>query len=63
MFSKKKIEKKKGQEMDHYQKRDKTEKSNRTGQKNKTGGYIWESNASPEIPDRRMTSDITSLPL
>ena len=38
-------------------------KSKRTRQKKKTGDRKGESDDSPEIPDRRKTSDIPSLPL
>ena len=37
-------------------------KNNRTRQKNKTGDSKVDSNDSPEIPDRRDTSDIPGLP-
>ena len=37
-------------------------KGNRTRQKNKRGDSKVESNDSPEIPDRRETSDIPGLP-
>ena len=36
--------------------------SNRTRQKNKKGDSKVESNDSPELPDRRETSDIPGLP-
>ena len=41
---------------------EKDRKSNRTRQKNKRGDSKVESNDSPEIPDRRDTSDIPGLP-
>ena len=45
------------------EKKDKTEeKRTRTGLKNKRGDSKVESNDSPEIPDRRETSDIPNLP-
>ena len=46
--------------MDLCRKNDK--KSNRTRQKNKRGDRKGESNDSPEIPNRRKTSDIPGLP-
>ena len=42
--------------------KDKDRKGNKTGQKNKGGDSKVESNDSPEIPDRRETSDIFGLP-
>ena len=48
--------------MDHQQKNDKTERARGLGRKNKRGDRKEESNDSPEIPDRRETSDIPSLP-
>ena len=48
--------------MDHSQKNDKTERARGLGRKNKRGDRKGESNDSPEIPDRRVTSDIPSLP-
>ncbi len=47
--------------MDHQQKNDKTERARGPGRKNKTGDRKGESNDSPEIPDRRITSDIPGL--
>ena len=44
------------------QKKRKDRKGNRTRQKNKRGTSKAESNDSPEIPDRRETSDIPGLP-
>ena len=45
--------------MDHQQKNDKTEIARELGRKtNKRGDRKGESNDSPEIPDRRVTSDI-----
>ena len=43
--------------LDHYQKNDKTEKARGLGRNNKRD-MKGESNDSPEIPDRRVTSDI-----
>ena len=43
-----------------YKKKDR--KSNRTWQKNERGDSKVKSNDSPEISDRRETSDILSLP-
>jgi len=37
--------------------------SNRTREKNKRGDRKEKSNDSPEIPDRRVPSDIPGLPL
>ena len=48
--------------MDHQQKNDKTETARGLGRKNKSGDRKGESNDSPEIPDRRKTSDIPGLP-
>ena len=49
--------------MDHQQKNDKTEIARELGRKqNKRGDRNGESNDSPEIPDRRVTSDIPGLP-
>ena len=49
--------------MDHQQKNDKTERARGLGRKkNKRGDRKGESNDSPEIPDRRLTSDIPGLP-
>ena len=47
--------------MDHKQINDK-KKNKRTRQKNKRGDRREESNDSPEIPDRKKTSDIPGLP-
>ena len=44
-------------------KNDKTERAKGLGRKKKRGDRKGESNASPEIPDRRVTSDIPGLPL
>ena len=50
--------------MDHQQKNEKTETERELGRKkkNKRGDRKGESNDSPEIPDRRETSDIPGLP-
>ena len=48
--------------MDQQAEKDKTEKSNKTRPKSKRGDSKVESNDSPEIPDRRETSDIPGLP-
>ena len=50
--------------MDHQQKNEKTEGARGLGRKkkNKRGDRKGESNDSPEIPDRRKTSDIPGLP-
>ena len=40
----------------------KTERGRGLGRKNKRGDRKGESNDSPEIPDRRRTSDIPGLP-
>ena len=53
---------KKVRRMDHYQKNDKTERARGLVRKTKRGDRKRESNDSPEIPDRRMTSDIPGLP-
>ena len=47
--------------MDHKQINDK-KKNKRTRQKNERGDRKEESNDSPEIPDRKKTSDIPGLP-
>ena len=44
--------------MDHQLKNDKTESARGLGRKNKRGERTGKSNDSPEIPDRRETSDI-----
>ena len=44
-------------------KKDRKGNTNRTRQKNKRGDSKVESNDSPEIPDRGVTSDIPGLPL
>ena len=48
--------------MDHQQKNYKTERARGLGRKNKRGDRKGESNDSPEIPDRRKTSDIPGFP-
>ena len=48
--------------MDHQQKNYKTERAGGPGRRNKRGDRKGESNDSPEIPDRRVTSDIPGLP-
>ena len=51
---------KKVRRMDHEQGNDKTERATMLGRR--TRDKKRESNDSPEITDRRKTSDITSLP-
>ena len=48
--------------MDHQQKNHKTERTRGLSRKNKRGNRKGDTNDSPEIPGRRMTSDIPSLP-
>ena len=48
--------------MENLQKHDKTERARGLGRKNKRGDRKVESSDSPEIPDRRGTSDIPGLP-
>ena len=48
--------------MDHQQKNDKTKRARGLGRKNKRGDRKRESNDSPEILDRRVTSDIPGHP-
>ena len=48
--------------MDHQQKNDKTERARGLGRRNKREDRKGESNDSPEIPDRRVTSDILGFP-
>ena len=52
----------KSQENGPFQKNYKTERAKGLGRKNKRGDRKGESNDSPEIPDRRETSDIPGLP-
>ena len=54
---------KKVRRMDHQLKNDKTERARGLGRKNKREDRKGKSDDSPEIPDRRMTSDIPGLPL
>ena len=44
------------------EKNDNTERAKGLGRKNKRGDRKGESNDSPKIPDRRVTSDIPGLP-
>ena len=56
------LERKKSGEWTISRKNDKTERARGLGRKNKRGDRKGESNDSPEIPDRRKTSDIPGLP-
>ena len=53
---------KKVRRMDHQLKNDKTERARGLGRTNKRGDRKGESDDSPEIPDKRLTSDIPGLP-
>ena len=49
--------------MDQQEEKGQDRKNNRIRQKNKRADNKVESNDSPDIPDRRETSDIPGLPL
>ena len=64
-FSEREIQKKfleKVRRISHWQKKEQDRRSSRSRQKNKKGDRKVESDDSPEIPDRRETSDIPGLP-